>query len=130
MGKKATRFRNFLLALDEWTTVKFEHWKYKQVKRILGGAALTRPTATTTANKLKKKKRCKVLAYSGKHFDQFTPVFRIVKRSYVIFLLSDLWARLIFPCDCVWYGRPLITFIPSVLHSLLTTPSNSRPWSC
>ena len=27
MGKKTTRFRNFLLALDEWTTVKFEYRK-------------------------------------------------------------------------------------------------------
>lgn len=26
MGKKTTRFRNFLLVFDEWTTVKFEHW--------------------------------------------------------------------------------------------------------
>ena len=25
MGKKTTRFRNFLLVYDEWTTVKFEH---------------------------------------------------------------------------------------------------------
>ena len=26
MGKKTTRFRNFLLVFDERTTVKFEHW--------------------------------------------------------------------------------------------------------
>ena len=27
MGKKTTRFQNFLLVLDERTTVKFEHYK-------------------------------------------------------------------------------------------------------
>lgn len=68
-----------------------------------------------------------VFAYSGSDFTQFTSPFFIVNKSHVSFFLNEWCARSTLPCDCGWYGRPLTSFIPSLLQSFLTAPG---PWSC